>query len=385
MNLNLTENEKEAMEQAAPSPEAAPQAAPAPQPDPAFQVDPLAGSAPHAGFTPPEPPQAPQPQEPGPEPPTPPQPPQRDRAGKRRRPPTAPAGTAPARTPRRVGTFTLGVALIITGVLLILFLFRPNIDPGILLWVPPLLLIALGVEILLRYCFSKDHSYKYDVLSAFICFLLICGSVGAACLPRAMEYWGPKRHQAEQARQDQIYDDCYRALKDNQGIASLRVFTDVYPLNGEYVPQFTQLHISFITPFQDEESFAAAARQILDKVLPLGYDFDNISFEYSGDDVSCRLDLRGDFQFNMDVQHLALLAEVTINEPEPVYDDYDDSYDDASGDSGEPEPEAASQPEGSQPEASQPEAGSSSEPAAPSQPELPDGGALASSEAVPAA
>ena len=85
-----------------------------------------------------------------------------------------------------------------------------------------------------------------------------------------------------------------------------------------------------------EESFAAAARQILDKVLPLGYDFDNISFEYSGDDVSCRLGLRGDFQFNMDVQHLALLAEVTINEPEPVYDDYDDSYDDASGDSGEP-------------------------------------------------
>ena len=65
------------------------------------------------------------------------------------------AGTAPFQEhscpekPRRVGTFTLGVVLVLSGIAMLLCMFFPTLDLTVLLKLSPLILVSLGAETLL--------------------------------------------------------------------------------------------------------------------------------------------------------------------------------------------------------------------------------------------
>ena len=72
---------------------------------------------------------------------------------------------AKQKTVRRVGTMTLGVSLILIGVAILLYMMNPSFDIRIISYLAPLILISLGVEVLIRYFFSKDRTYKYDFAS----------------------------------------------------------------------------------------------------------------------------------------------------------------------------------------------------------------------------
>ena len=79
---------------------------------------------------------------------------------------------------RRVGSFTMGIALIACGILVLLFLLFHNIEmvTTAAKW-SPVLLILLGVEILLsNFLFRKDR-LKYDFLSGFFCLCIVGGSL----------------------------------------------------------------------------------------------------------------------------------------------------------------------------------------------------------------
>ncbi|MEG0897516.1 MAG: hypothetical protein RSF73_08235, partial [Ruthenibacterium sp.] len=83
-------------------------------------------------------------------------------------PPVTPP-QAPAKPPRvrRVGTITMGVCLILTGLAIVAVFIMPTFNISLLLKLSPLVLVALGVEILVGS--MRGEKLKYDILSMFMC------------------------------------------------------------------------------------------------------------------------------------------------------------------------------------------------------------------------
>ncbi len=86
-------------------------------------------------------------------------------------------------TPRRVGTLTLGVVLVIAGCAMLVSLVWPQLDLRWLLKGAPLILVSLGAETLLAA--RGGGRVKYDWVGMFLCFLLVCT---ALCL-YAAAWW----------------------------------------------------------------------------------------------------------------------------------------------------------------------------------------------------
>lgn len=92
-------------------------------------------------------------------------------------------------TPRRVGTFTLGVVLVVSGAAMLAAMFLPQLDLRWVLKGAPLILIGLGIETLLAA--RGGGKIKYDWVGMLLCFLL----TGAAlCMCAAAWYvsWWPE-------------------------------------------------------------------------------------------------------------------------------------------------------------------------------------------------
>ena len=84
---------------------------------------------------------------------------------------------------RRVGTFTLGVVLVVSGILMLVSMFWPQLNWAWALKCSPLILIGLGVETLLAA--KGGGKVKYDWVGMVLCFILVCA---ALCL-YAMAWW----------------------------------------------------------------------------------------------------------------------------------------------------------------------------------------------------
>ena len=72
---------------------------------------------------------------------------------------------------RRVGTFTLGVVLILSGAAMLLCMFFPALDLTFLLKLSPLILVSLGVETLLAA--RQGGAIRYDWVGMVLCFVLV--------------------------------------------------------------------------------------------------------------------------------------------------------------------------------------------------------------------
>lgn len=78
---------------------------------------------------------------------------------------------------RRVGIFTLGVTLVVAGVLMGAAVLWPEADLRWALKLSPLVLISLGVETLLAA--RQGGKIRYDWVGMLVSFLLIVGAMGA--------------------------------------------------------------------------------------------------------------------------------------------------------------------------------------------------------------
>ena len=91
---------------------------------------------------------------------------------------------------RRVGSIAFALVLIAAGVLLIVYQFVPQFDLLKILKFSPVILIALGIEMLV-YSARPDVKVKFDWLAMLGTAFTLCIVGTAALLPLAISEWGP--------------------------------------------------------------------------------------------------------------------------------------------------------------------------------------------------
>lgn len=81
---------------------------------------------------------------------------------------------------RRVGTFTLGLTLIVFGVFLFLHTFISTFTFSFIASLWPLILILLGLEVMVSYIVNKDDKLRYDGGAIALIIILALFALGAS-------------------------------------------------------------------------------------------------------------------------------------------------------------------------------------------------------------
>lgn len=237
-----------------------------------------------------------------------------------------PPGTPvpPPQKTRKVGTITTAVCLILVGVLLALRVFLPNIDYLMIARLSPLILVLLGLEMLFAAARKKDEKLRYDLLSIFLCFLLIGGSMAAALVP---EYFY-RRHEANligtriSAELENSSATALQGTKaitynsvdwyvDVQNSSNLKAINSAADLKTE---DYIQVRVRMQNEFASKEEFAQACKTSADILMPLVPHLDYASFYSFSDrshsgryttDIRYSLWLENTFQLNGSAEELA--------------------------------------------------------------------------------
>jgi hypothetical protein len=87
---------------------------------------------------------------------------------------------------KRVGMFTMALALIAMGTLSALWVFLPNINMLLIARLSPVVLVLLGIEMLVYTMRHKYERLKFDFISIFIAIILIIISLAGATIPQIL-------------------------------------------------------------------------------------------------------------------------------------------------------------------------------------------------------
>lgn len=201
---------------------------------------------------------------------------------------------------RRVGSIAFALVLIAAGVLLIVYQFAPQFDLLKILKFSPVILIALGIEMLV-YSARPDVKVKFDWLAMLGTAFTLCVVGTAALLPLAISQWGPARNYAQNRIESQKADAMYSALTADPALKaklnSLNV--DVWfnhDTHGDYTLQSGDdciLNAALQGPYADAETFAADCMAVMQRAADDGLGFTCYHFnadEYTDDGVSYYLD-----------------------------------------------------------------------------------------------
>lgn len=91
---------------------------------------------------------------------------------------------------RRVGTFTLGILLIIFGILFILRIFLTDLTYHIIFSMWPVIFLLLGIEILLAGIKQTGEKLIYDTTAFFLIIILSFFAMGMAVAEFCIKYAG---------------------------------------------------------------------------------------------------------------------------------------------------------------------------------------------------
>lgn len=235
----------------------------------------------------------------------------------------------PLRPVRRVGTLTMGAALIAVGAAITFGMFAPGTDFTLLFKLSPLVLVALGCEVLWAAAGARHARLKYDFLSMIVCFLLILASLGAACVPAVLEYAEPGRSAAEARVERALYDETFARLKGNGSIADVRYSvclrarhapSDVRGIGDLLAEDRVYASVELDGDWADAAAFTAACRPVLDAVRALGVEPENISFTQretpGGTADRFALEVQGAYQQDMADAQLAGYVRRRVYVPE---------------------------------------------------------------------
>lgn len=217
---------------------------------------------------------------------------------------------------RRAGSITMGIALIACGLAIVLYYVVPGFNLIALAKFAPLILVCLGIEILWANARKGNALLKYDLLSMFLCFMLICGSAGVSLIPAVWQFYGPERSRIEARLQNEMEETLYSKLS-NENIKEARVnltLTDStlnpnMTLSDLSATDYLHVSITFADDFTDAAGFATACRSILDKLNDLG--IQQFAFYAQNATDQWQLWIDNIFQRNASVEQLA--QEVSHN------------------------------------------------------------------------
>ena len=192
---------------------------------------------------------------------------------------------------RRVGSIAFALVLIAAGVLLIVYQFVPQFDLLKILKFSPVILIALGIEMLV-YSARPDVKVKFDWLAMLGTAFTLCIVGTAALLPLAISEWGPARNYAQTRIESQKADAMYSALTPNPALKAKTdsLSVDVWfnhDTDGDYTLQSGDdcvLNATLTGPYADAESFAADCIGIMQLAADKDLGFTSYHFS-SGEDT----------------------------------------------------------------------------------------------------
>ncbi len=212
---------------------------------------------------------------------------------------SAPSAQIEVKRVRRVGTITMGSTLVLAGVSILLYIFYPGFNVSLLLSLAPLVLIALGLEMIIMYIVRRGERLRYDFVSTLLSILLIAFSIGGVYMSQLWNEYGPSSRARQEAKFSvarTIEKDLSDALKGNDLVIGI----DVDSYNGLIVDEAGALNSqnSYVVcnvtmaagkDVNNPESFAKEVRSIMDRLLTLDYDFAVARFN-STDGYSVNLD-----------------------------------------------------------------------------------------------
>ena len=201
---------------------------------------------------------------------------------------------------RRVGSIAFALVLIAAGVLLMVYQFVPQFDLLKILKFSPVILIALGIEMLV-YSARPDVKVKFDWLAMLGTAFTLCIVGTAALLPIAISEWNPARDYARNRIESQKADAMYSALtadpalkpKLNSLNVEVRFFHEA---DGDYTLQSGDdciLYAALQGPYADAETFAADCMAVMQRAADDGLGFTCYHFsadEDTDDGISYYLD-----------------------------------------------------------------------------------------------
>lgn len=212
---------------------------------------------------------------------------------------------------RRVGFFTLGIALILTGGCIAASMILPDFPLFTVAKLAPLVLVALGVEVLWANARKGDAQLKYDLLSMFVCFVLICASMGAATLPILLRYYGPDREYTERRLEQELEEQLNEKLPDGivlDGYSYVNLnrmeFDREMTLADLKTEDLVRVNLTLAGAYADENAFAEACAQMLPALRELGVD--QVDFHSENGDDQWELQIGGPFQMNASAQELTV-------------------------------------------------------------------------------
>lgn len=205
---------------------------------------------------------------------------------------------------RRVGFFTLGIALILTGGCIAASLVLKDFPLLTVAKLAPLVLVALGVEVLWANARKGDAQLKYDLLSMFVCFVLICASMCAATVPILLRYYGPEREYTERRLEQELEQQVHEKLPagsvlDGYSYVDLNrmEFDKDMTLADLKTEDMVRLNLTLAGTYADENAFAEACAQLLPTLRELGVD--QVDFRSENGDDQWELQIGGVFQMDV--------------------------------------------------------------------------------------
>ena len=191
---------------------------------------------------------------------------------------------------RRVGSIAFALVLIAAGILLIVYQFVPQFDLLKILKFSPVILIALGIEMLV-YSARPDVKVKFDWLAMLGTAFTLCIVGTAALLPLAISEWNPARDYARNRIESQKADAMYSALTADPALKaklnSLNVEARFFhEADGDYTLQSGDdciLYAALQGPYADAETFAADCMAVMQAAQAENLGFTRYSFSTDED------------------------------------------------------------------------------------------------------
>lgn len=244
-------------------------------------------------------------------------------------PAPVPVLPAPPRRPpvRRVGTVTLGLSLIVTGLAITAYFFVPGFDIIFIAKLAPLVLVFLGAEVLWASARRKgEERLRLDFLAAFVSFVLICASLCAATLPAVWRWYGPDRSSTEERLSDELEKQLHAAFQgqdvlDCNGWVNLGgyEFDREMTLADLRAEDHAGANITLGGTVANGDEFAARVAALLPALRDAGVD--RAYFYWSDDDESWDLDLDGVFDMNADATRLSQMGRHQVQ----IVDEFGDT------------------------------------------------------------